>query len=246
MPPFSLRANRFLIVSLHGIAGFLCLCSDHANDGTGFTPTVLNCADTPAVHHGEATYYTFANGAGACCFDSTPDDLMVGAMNQPDYAGSYVCGSCVEVTGPKGTVTLRIVDLCPECPAGNIDLSPSAFAKIADIALGRVPISWHLIPCGVTGPLVYHFKDGSNQWWTALQIRNHRYPVSEVAYLDKGQFVSVPRTSYNYFVAENGMGPGPYVFRVTDVYGHTLIDSGIVHVENGDVPGSGQFPLCGQ
>jgi hypothetical protein len=33
-----------------------------------------------------------------------------------------------------------------------------------------------------------------------------------------------------------------YAFRVTDINGSVLEDSGIQHVENGTVPGSGQFP----
>ena len=50
---------------------------------------------------------------------------------------------------------------------------------------------------------------------------------------------------YNYFVEAGGMGPGPYTFRVTDVYGNVVEDQGIQHVENGDVPGQSQFPPCG-
>jgi expansin len=205
----------------------------------------LNCGDAPPVHHGEATYYTFANGAGNCGFDSTPNDLMVGAMNHVDYAGSYICGSCVEITGPQNDIIdIRIVDQCPECPQGNIDLSPLAFSKIADLKLGRVSISWHLIPCNVSGPILYHFKDGSNQWWTAIQMRNHRYPIANFEYRTNGSFVTVPRLDYNYFVQASGMGPGPYTFRVTDLYGHVLVDSGVPAATNSSVPGSSQFPLC--
>lgn len=197
------------------------------------------------VHIGEATYYTFADGRGNCGFPATPNDLMVGAMNQTDYDGSYACGTCVEITGPDSTIDIRIVDQCPECKPGDIDLSPLAFEKIAARELGRVPISWHVIPCPVTGPIVYHFKDGSNPWWTAVQIRNHRYPVLRLEYLDSnGQFVDIPRTDYNYFVKADGMGPGPYTFRVTDLVGQTLSDSEIGLVEDGNVLGAAQFSLC--
>jgi len=43
-------------------------------------------------------------------------------------------------------------------------------------------------------------------------------------------------------VEASGMGPGPYTFRVTDVFGHTIIESGIPHIENGSVSGTSQFP----
>jgi expansin len=199
-------------------------------------------ANTNPLHQGIATYYD-ATGAGACSFDPSPNDLMVAAMNAEEYDNAAVCGAYVFVTGPKGSVTVRIVDLCPECRAGHLDLSQEAFSQIAELPQGRVPITWQVVSPSLTGSIVYHFKDGSNQWWTAVQIRNHRNPVARLEYLAGDQWLAVPRTAYNYFVQTNpGMGPGPYTFRVTDSYGNVLIDSGIPHVENGSVSGAGQFP----
>lgn len=203
------------------------------------------CQPDTSTHTGEGTYYTFADGTGNCLFEASPQDLMLGAMNDPDYGNSEVCGQCVELTGPDGTIRIRIVDRCPECLPGDIDLSPEAFALIAPLSRGRVPISWKLVPCEVTGPIEYHFKDGSNQWWTAVQLRNHRNPVASLEYRTSGgSWKPVNRVNYNYFVESGGMGPGPYAFRVTDIYGHVLQDEGIPHVENGSVAGTGQFPVC--
>lgn len=203
------------------------------------------CPTDTVFRSGEATFYTFADGTGNCLFDATPFDLMIGAMNETDYANSAVCGECVRLTGPDGVILIRIVDRCPECAPGDIDLSPQAFSLIADTARGRVPITWHIIPCEVTGPIEYHFKEGSNQWWTAVQIRNHRHPVLSLEYLNSETiFVPVNRVQYNYFVETAGMGPGPYTFRVTDIYGHVLVDSEIPHVENGSIAGQEQFPPC--
>ena len=195
------------------------------------------------IHQGITTYY-HATGAGACSFEPSPQDLMVAAMNAEEFDNAAVCGAYLYVTGPKGAVTVRIVDLCPECKAGHLDLSREAFTQIAELPQGRVPITWQLVSPGLNGPIAYHFKDGSNQWWTAVQIRNHRNPIARLEYFTTGgQWVSVPRTSYNYFVQTNpGMGPGPYTFRVTDSYGNVLSDSGIPHIENGTVNGSNQFP----
>jgi expansin len=205
----------------------------------------LRCSDAPVVRTGFATFYATADGSGNCGFDPTPNDLMIGGMNHTDYAGSFVCGTCVSVLGPKGNITIRIVDQCPGCGQGDIDLSPLAFSLIADTSLGRVPIQWHTISCDVNGPIIYHFKAGSNQWWTAVQIRNHRYAVSSVEYLTpQGMFKPISRLDYNYFVEPGGMGPGPYVFRVTDIYNHSLIDSGIVLAANANISGNKQFPSC--
>ena len=230
---------------------------DPAADDAAPDPSTDDAAADPAVddaagpvcdrteHTGVATYYTFADGSGNCSFPPTPDDLNVAAMNNVEYADSAVCGTCVFIQGPIGTVTVRIVDRCPECDVGHLDLSPSAFEQIAAIELGIVDITWHYVPCAVEGPIRYHFKEGSNQWWTAVQVRNHRNRVDRFEYLDEsGTFREVPRVDYNFFVEESGMGPGPYTFRVTDQYGQVLEDSGIGFVEGGEVAGSGQFPAC--
>lgn len=194
---------------------------------------------------GEATYYTFADGSGNCSFPATPGDLMVGAMNQTDYAGSAACGSCAEIQGPEGSVTVRIVDRCPECKPGDIDLSPQAFEKLAAIEKGRVPITWRYVACPVQGNLVYHFKDGSNPWWTAVQIRNHRFPVVKFEYKTKdGSYKAVERLEYNYFVETSGMGEGPYTFRVTDTRGQVVEDSGVTLKDSGEVTSEAQFPAC--
>ncbi len=212
--------------------------------GTVWMPLVTRTNPNP-VHQGIATYYD-ATGEGACSFDASPGDMMVTAMNAEEYDNASVCGSYLRVVGAKGAVTVRVVDLCPECKAGHLDLSQEAFAIIDDIPLGRVNITWQVVagPQSQSSPIAYHFKDGSNQWWTAVQVRNHRTPIAKFEYLNgDGQWVNVGRTSYNYFVQTNpGMGPGPYTFRVTDKYGNQLVDTGIPHVENGTVNGAKQFP----
>ncbi len=174
--------------------------------------------------HGDGTYYG-ATGAGACSFDATPNDLDVAAMNAPEYAGSAVCGACVAITGPKGGVTVRIVDLCPECKSGDLDLSQEAFAKIADVSAGRVKITWHVVPCAVTGNVAYRFKEGSSQYWTAIQVRNHRLPIAKLEWQKQGVWQDVARESYDYFVVAGGVGTGAIPLRVTAIDGQTLVDT---------------------
>jgi expansin (peptidoglycan-binding protein) len=106
-----------------------------------------------------------------------------------------------------------------------------------------VNITWQVVSPALSGPIAYHFKDGSNQWWTAVQIRNHRNPIAKFEFFNGSQWINVPRVSYNYFVQTNpGMGVGPFAFRVTDAYGNVLSDSGIPLLDNGTVNGAHQFP----
>ncbi len=190
---------------------------------------------------GDGTYYA-ADGSGACSFDPSPSDLDVAAMNAPQFANSAVCGECVLVTGPKGNVTLRIVDLCPECKSGDLDMSKEAFAKVADVAAGRVKITWHVVACNVTGNVAYRFKEGSSQYWTAIQVRNHKLPITKLEWQKAGAWQDIPRESYDYFVVAGGVGTtGSFMVRATAIDGQTVIDTLAGVVAGQTVNGAAQF-----
>ncbi len=215
------------------------------SSGPGSSTGMLGTCEMRPQGAGEGTFYG-ADGSGNCSFPPSPDNLMVAAMNEADYLGSQACGACVAVDGPLGSVTVRIVDRCPGCAPGDIDLSESAFAMIADPVDGRVPITWQYTDCGLATPLRYHFKEGSNEYWTAISLRNHNQPIAALAYSpDGGQtFVDMTRENYNYFVEPAGLGPGPYTLRVTDIYGHQQVDTDLVFTPDTEVEGAGQLPGC--
>lgn len=110
------------------------------------TPSPPAQPQTPPVEDesGEATWYD-ADGTGACG-SKTSNASLVAAMNGAQYS-KEVCGKCAEVKGPRGTVTVKILDKCPGCKEGDLDLSETAFAKIAKLSEGRVKITWHFVPC---------------------------------------------------------------------------------------------------
>ena len=191
---------------------------------------------------GEATFYTFAHRMGNCSFERPPADMLVGALNTAQYARSAACGACVRIAGPKGETTIRIVDRCPRCRRGDIDLSRAAFERIADCEQGRVPIRWRVVPCAVDGPIRYHFT-GSRYGWSGLQIRNHRHAIAKVEWLADGGVIELERQNHNYFARAASMGAGPYTLRVTDVQGGTLTDAR-VNDDNEEFEGSAQFPAC--
>jgi expansin (peptidoglycan-binding protein) len=239
---------RILLVVLLGSIGLAC-GSSSASPGGGASSSSSSSGSSSSggsgsplsqAEQGVATYY-MATGDGACGFGPSPNDLDVAAMDQPEWAGSGVCGECVAVTGPKGSVTVRVVDLCPGCEQGHLDLSQQAFAQIADVSAGRVPITWQVVPCVVTGNIAYAIKDGSSQYWTAIQIRNSRLPVAKLEWMQGGAWTEVSRADYDYFVVANGVGPGSYQVRVTSSTGETLQDTLPPVQPSTLVQGSGQF-----
>jgi expansin (peptidoglycan-binding protein) len=197
----------------------ICACSSSAEDVAG------ELIALGELRPGIATFYD-ATGAGHCGYDKSPEDMNVAAMNAPQFAGTAVCGSCAEVQGPKGTVVVRIVDSCPECKEGHLDLSREAFGQIANMVDGRVQTQWRLVSCPVTGPVRYRVKEGSSQWWTAIQVRNHRLPVTKLEWLKAGTWVEAKRDpDSNYFTEPKGMGTGSFKVRITAMDGQTLEDT---------------------
>jgi expansin len=177
------------------------------------------------TYTGEGTYYT-GGSFGNCSFEQDVG-VLYAAMNEADYEAARICGAFVRATGPDGTVTVQVVDRCPECAPGDIDFSPAAFDRIADPVDGRVPISWHLVSPATMGNVQYRVKEGSSQWWLAIQPRRHRNLVTKLEVQVDGAWVALPRQPYNYFVASSGLGPGPFTVRLTDVHGEKLVHSGI-------------------
>ncbi len=203
-----------------------------------------SCTGDPLSEMGEATYYA-ADGTGNCSFDASPGDLMVAALNAADYDHAAWCGACLAVSGPGGDIVVRVVDQCPGCKHGDLDLSEQAFAMLAPLSTGRIRIAWHEVPCPVQGPIGYELKDGSNAFWTAIQVRNHRYPITMLEAKDQGgAYHAIARADYNYFVAASGLGAGPYALRVTDDHGQMLDDTNIALGSAVLRTGGGQFPAC--
>lgn len=59
--------------------------------------------------------------------------------------GGQNCGKTITVHGKSGaSVDVKIVDTCPGCADGDVDMSETAFKKLAPLNDGRIPISWSL------------------------------------------------------------------------------------------------------
>jgi len=101
-------------------------------------------APTNEEHEGEAVRHD-ADGRGACGFAASNDFLIVALAREQFDLGK--CGSCIEVTGPRGRVTVRVVDECKNCESGDVDLSLTAFSKIADLRDESAPVTWRWTTC---------------------------------------------------------------------------------------------------
>lgn len=199
-----------------------------------------------AVHTGEGTFYGGGYEGGCAMLDTVSRDYWIVAMNLADYNDAQLAGAYLEVTGELGTINMLVTDLLPEGKKGDLDLYVDAFPLIAPAEKGRVPVSWRIVPLDTAedAPISYKYKEGTTEFWCGVQIRNHRYPITRLEYLDEnGDFQEIKRRPYNYFESDK-MGAGPFTFRITDIYGQMIIDENIPlsYDDTEIIPGHVQFP----
>ncbi len=195
-------------------------------------------------HTGDGTYYDGGYTGGCCNLDAIAHDYYVAAINKTDYRAGNLAGAYLKVTGPNGSINVLITDTLAdgEGKKGDIDLNKEAFAKIEPLVTGRMTVTWEIIPLPTDKPIQYVYKPTSTQYWMEVQVRNHRYPVKKLEMKNSsGKFVELERQEYNYFRMDNP-GTGPYTFRVTDIYGHVLIDNNIALSPASAVSGKANFP----
>lgn len=198
------------------------------------------------VHTGEATFYGGGYEGGCAMLDPVSTDHWITALNIFDYNTAELAGAFLEVTGELGTIQVYVTDLLPEGKKGDLDLYTDAFPLIAPVEKGRVPVSWKIIPLDTAAdaPMQYRYKEGSSPYWCAVQVLNHRYPVESLEVRNSdGSYTALPKQNYNYFLAESGLGEGPFTFRITDIYGQTVIDEDIPFTPDETQTGSAQLPL---
>jgi len=140
-----------------------------------------------AVNSGTASFYGGNLSGGACLLSSLPPGVHGTALGGASWADSGMCGVCLRVTGPRGSVKVmvsrsarreqkdraacptltgaEVVDKCPECGLNGLDLFQDAFPKIADPSVGKLTVSWTAEACGIGTPLVLRNKTGTSKWW---------------------------------------------------------------------------------
>jgi hypothetical protein len=151
---FNLRKRTFLLILL---AHFLTILALILGLSIGLTQRKksqnLPLPSSSEHFTGDLTYYSPA--LGACGITSSDSDsvcavshLVFDAVQTgSDPNANPLCGLKIRAQRYKEGVGMRsedltVVDRCVGCAARDIDVSPKAFEKLADPALGRVLVTW--------------------------------------------------------------------------------------------------------
>ncbi|KAL8583685.1 hypothetical protein ACOMHN_037408 [Nucella lapillus] len=208
---------------------------------------------------GDATYYGGAGGGGACGYGAQNPPVaghtrMTVALNQPQFMGSVMCGSCWKVTGSghgsgnnpvTGTFTVFLDNLCPECHTGGGGERTLWWGDV-DLGIngdGRWDVSIQAVQCPVgNGKLQFKFE-GSNPYYVKLQVRNSRIPV-DVMEIDHNGWHQMRHSADGHFIFSGGPLPtNGFRVRLTAINGVQIIESISTIANNQILHGSHQFPM---
>ncbi|MEM9079067.1 MAG: expansin EXLX1 family cellulose-binding protein [Verrucomicrobiota bacterium] len=210
------------------------------------TPSSLAQVDTTSIITGTATQYNGAGYPNVCFTD--PNRYGVGhvAMNGPRWDNGAWCGAWVEITGAAGTVTVPVLDVCPECGQNNLDLDPTAWSGAVGGLPGIEPISWRWVSAPsniITGPLVFEAANGSNPFFLEVTPIDAINPVSTLEILVNGVYQTMTRQTNFRFQYSNTQLTEPLTIRATDIFGNEVITSGLTISQMlNEQAASGNFP----
>lgn len=195
----------------------------------GFTP---QCAHAEEFE-GELTTYTLsAPSSGNCNFMHAPEAASqnYAAINAEQWESTKACGRYAEVscadsrcTSTSKTELVYILDQCPECKKGDLDVSPSVFKSLTGSEPSRYKTKWRFINCPVTGNIKYCLKDGSNPYYIAIQPTNIATGVKEMTINTKS--TGMVTSAYYYLLEGANLGLGAVGVSVTSEDGEVVTET---------------------
>ncbi|KAG2735317.1 hypothetical protein G9P44_001531 [Scheffersomyces stipitis] len=122
--------------------------STTSTSSTSSTEAPASTGSDEGDHAGQGTYYD--TGLGACGITNVDTDFIVAVSkdlfdeNLTDGNPNHnpLCGKKIRAFYQGKSVDVAITDRCVGCKYNDLDFSPAAFETIADIALGRIDITW--------------------------------------------------------------------------------------------------------
>ncbi|GMF31337.1 unnamed protein product [Phytophthora fragariaefolia] len=205
---------------------------------------------------GDGTAYTLGDTtSGNCNMMSSLGFATTdyAALNNEQWDGLQNCGRCAEVTCADSrctdktkSVVVQILDRCPECKHGDLDLSPSVFKTLTGSDPSRYTIKWKFVDCPVTGNVNYCLKGGSNNFWTAIQPTNVATGIKSLQI--NGKATTMLDGAYYYLLDGSGKAStdlSKVTVSLMDVNGVSMKDT--VSLSAGScTKGTKQFPSSGR
>ncbi|GMF31708.1 unnamed protein product [Phytophthora lilii] len=219
------------------------------------TAAALAVTNADEYFTGDGTAYTLGQtSAGNCNMMSALNFATTdyAALNDKQWDGLQNCGRCAEVScadsrcaDQSKSITVQILDRCPECKYGDLDLSPTVFTSLTGSTPSRYTIKWKFVDCPVSGNVNYCLKGGSNNYWTAVQPTNFATGVKSLQI--NGQDTTMLGSAYYYLLdgaSQTQTDLTSVKISMTDVNGNSIEDT-VSLTADSCTEGANQFPSGG-
>ncbi len=171
------------------------------------------------LYSGTLSYFD-SEEIGSCGFEDT-NGFNTGSLNSVNYGDGEVCGGCVEVIGPKGRLTIKIVDECIECTEGSIKINKDSFSAISDISTENSTAAWKFVSCPANRTVNYRIV---LVWkFILVQPRNNKIPIKKIELYSDENWIELERDSDNYFSANVYWEFNDFKIRATSVENTQII-----------------------
>ncbi|KAG6616015.1 RlpA-like double-psi beta-barrel domain [Phytophthora cinnamomi] len=206
------------------------MCDDDTSPRASDVPSAYDVVHSPTVHfssmesmgwvalvsasttyEGYGTVYTLSSPSdGNCNFMSWPDDAVTkyAALNAEQWEETMNCGRCAQVSctdascAGQASEIVYIMDQCPGCAYGDLDLSPDVFESITGQSYTKLSIEWQFVDCPISSSVQYCLKTGSSEFWVAVQPANFVSGVQSLSI--NGQETSVIDSAYYFLIDGSG------------------------------------------
>jgi expansin (peptidoglycan-binding protein) len=206
---------------------FKCITAYYVGDGTAYTLGSIESGNCNFLYSGYAGAIT-----------------DYAAINNAQWDALTNCGRCVTVKcvdsrcTSSQSATVQILDRCPECKMGDLDLSPSVFKTLTGSDPSRYKIQWEFIKCPITGNIRYCFSRGGNGWWAAIQPTNFADGIYRMRINDME--ATITPNAY-YYLTNQWVNTSDVRIELTNINGYTITDR--VSLRAGECSeGTSQFP----
>lgn len=194
---------------------------------------------------GTSTFYGGNLQGGTCSFSTytLPSGIYGTAFSGEAWGSGAKCGACLEVTAKGKTIKVMVVDKCPECKIGHLDLFENAWKALSPDSSDPMTTSWTEVECGITSPLVLHNKSGTSSHWFSMQVVNANEAVTKLEVSTDGgkTWQGTKRQDYNFFENSSGFGATTQSIRVTSASGKTVTVDNVGVESDSQIKASSNF-----
>lgn len=223
---------------------------NYAQQETAISSTI----NPNAPNNGDGTAFGGSVVGGSCSFKkiwsvNTMNFFNHGvAMNSAQYDNSLACGTCVKIYFNNLALMALVLDKCPECKQGDLDMFLETWQTIIQADPARKHIVWEFLPCPswiVSGNVNLRI-DEINVYHLAVQPENFKCKIKEMHILQDGNWLKGERDDTTriglYFTFKDRQLKPPFRFKLTNLYDEELESDNLQELTN-IITLNGQF-LC--